>query len=166
MTVNGQLAAPAAAPTPAETLRARLDDPQVAAALNSLLDHADLLALMVVSIDEFFSRGEVIADSLASGLGELRGATGSVTLPDIDVKGLVGAVTTAAPALQALLGQVGRPHTIEALTRLTTAVDEAETTRTTPVGPLTVLRALRDPDTSRGLGYLLHVLKGLGRRLP
>jgi len=44
VTLNGQLAAS----SPAEALKARLDEPQVAAALNSLLDHADLLAIVAV----------------------------------------------------------------------------------------------------------------------
>ncbi len=41
MTANGQVLAI----SPADQLRERLDDPQVAASLNGLLDHADLLAI-------------------------------------------------------------------------------------------------------------------------
>lgn len=41
MTANGQ----AIAISPADALRDRLDDPEIANSLNNLLDHADLLAI-------------------------------------------------------------------------------------------------------------------------
>jgi hypothetical protein len=42
------------------TLAQRLAEPRTAAALNALLDHADLLALLVSGLDELISRGDTI----------------------------------------------------------------------------------------------------------
>ena len=58
MTPNGQ----AVAVTPADTVRDRLDDPQVAAALNTLLDHADVLAILVSGLP-FSSRSNAERDA-------------------------------------------------------------------------------------------------------
>jgi len=162
VTLNGQLVAP----SPAEALRARLDEPQVAAALNNLLDHADLLAIVAVAFDGFLSRGDVIADTLAEAVGELRGAGVGNPLAGVDVKGLVGSAKAAAPAIQNLLGQVSDPRTVETVTQLTTAVAEAKKNPApAPTGALALLRALKDPEVSAGLGFLLNVAKQFGRQI-
>jgi hypothetical protein len=49
--------------SPVDGLRARLDDPQVAAALDDLLRHADLLAPLVDGLDGGIRRGDVIHPS-------------------------------------------------------------------------------------------------------
>lgn len=164
MALNGQLVAP----SPAEALKARLDEPQVSAALNTLLDHSDVLAIIAVAIEGFLSRGDVIADTLAEAVGELRGAGGIPNpLAGVDVKGLVGSAKNAAPAIQNLLGQVTDPRVVETVTRLTTAVGEAnQNPAPAPTGALALLRALKDPDTAAGLGFLLNVAKQFGRQLP
>nr|7UTD_Q Chain Q, Type 2 [NiFe]-hydrogenase Huc membrane adapter subunit [Mycolicibacterium smegmatis MC2 155]7UTD_R Chain R, Type 2 [NiFe]-hydrogenase Huc membrane adapter subunit [Mycolicibacterium smegmatis MC2 155]7UTD_S Chain S, Type 2 [NiFe]-hydrogenase Huc membrane adapter subunit [Mycolicibacterium smegmatis MC2 155]7UTD_T Chain T, Type 2 [NiFe]-hydrogenase Huc membrane adapter subunit [Mycolicibacterium smegmatis MC2 155] len=58
--------------SPVDGIRRRLDDPQVAEALNSLLDHADLLAVLVKGLDGFVRRGDDIANNLTSAIGELK----------------------------------------------------------------------------------------------
>lgn len=50
-TSTRQSAVPASKPDAVQALEQRLADPGVNAALNSLLDHADLIALMVESLD-------------------------------------------------------------------------------------------------------------------
>ncbi len=174
MTIDGQVAAR----SPADQLRARLDEPQVAAALNSLLDHADLLALVAVALDGFLSRGDVIADTLAEAVGELRGASanGSNPLAGVDIKGLAtsvaalsGPLVTATPALTTLLERATEPRAVETVTDLTAAVGDARTAvangAPAPVGVVALLRALKDPDVSRGLGFALEVAKAFGRRI-
>jgi hypothetical protein len=163
VTLNGQLVAS----SPAEALRARLDEPQVAAALNNLLDHADLLAIVAVALDGFLSRGDVIANTLAEAVGELRGSGGiGNPLAGVDVKGLVGAAKDAAPAIQNLLGQVGDPRTVETVTQLTTAVAEArKSPAPAPTGALALLRALKDPEVAAGLGFFLDVARQFGRQI-
>jgi len=52
-------------PDPAQALAKRLAEPRTAAAVNTLLDHADLLALLVSGLDGLVSRGDTITDSLA-----------------------------------------------------------------------------------------------------
>ncbi len=175
MTIDGQVAAR----SPADELRARLDEPQVAAALNNLLDHADLLAIVAVALDGFFSRADVIADTLAEAVGDLRGVTanGSNPLAGVDIRGLAtsvtalsGPVVAATPALTALMAQISEPRTVEVAAHLGAAVDEARTamdsgTAVAPTGALALLRALKDPDVSRGIGFFLEVAKAFGSRI-
>jgi len=60
--------------SPAEQLHERLNDPKVADGLNRLLDRLDIVSFAAESMDGFLSRGEVIADSVASTVGDLKGA--------------------------------------------------------------------------------------------
>ncbi|MBW0116772.1 DUF1641 domain-containing protein [Pseudonocardia sp. KRD-169] len=155
--------------SPADDLRARLDEPQVAASLNSLLDHADLLAIVVVALDGFLARGDVIADSLASAIGEITASTASADLSKVDVRSLARTANSLAesgPALTELLGPLSEPHTVAALGTLAGALGDAQRSARTapPAGALSLLRALRDPDVSRGVGFLLEVARALGRR--
>jgi Protein of unknown function (DUF1641) len=163
---------------PAGDLRTRLEQPEVAEALNVLLDNADVLAFLVVALDGFLGRGEAITDALADGITELRGAASAAgPLPKFDVKGLVGGlsslsgpVVTAAPALGELLsGPLGDPATVRALSRLAAALTEGEQRAAArpggPTGVLSLLRTLKDAEVSRGLGYLVEVARALGRHL-
>ena len=167
--------------SPTDELLARLEQPQLVEALNTLLDKADVLAFLVVALDGFLSRGEVIADSLAGGIGELRdsaGASGGLARLDLpglaanlaELSALAGPLTAATPALSALLtGPLGEPRTVAALSRLASAVAEGgERAAAEPGGPTGVfalLRVLKDEDVSRGLGFLIQVARSLGRQL-
>lgn len=158
MTTNGhsQVAtATAAGPvSPADALRARLDDPRTAAALHELLDRAEVVAFLVEGVDGFLRRGEVITDTLAGALGDLRGA------------GAASPLAAAAPALRQLLPALTDPATLTALTRLVAALGEAGRDQAPPPsGARALLRGLRDPDTRRGLGFLLRFANALGRGL-
>lgn len=166
------------AESPTDGLLARLEQPRVAEAVNVLLDNADVLAFLVVALDGFLNRGEVIADSLAEGITELRGAAaGAGPLAGIDLKGLAGSlaalsgpVVAAAPALGRLLtGPLAEPATVRALTRVAAALAEGEQRSAAgPAGPsgvIGLLRLLRDEEVSRGLGYLVEVARALGRTL-
>jgi hypothetical protein len=64
VTVNGQLVTS----SPADELLARLEEPQLVAALNTVLDHADLLALMVSGLDVSLGLGFLI--QVARSLGK------------------------------------------------------------------------------------------------
>ncbi|MFN8033200.1 MAG: hypothetical protein U0Q47_07875, partial [Mycobacterium sp.] len=77
MTANGQ----AVAVTPADTVRDRLDDPQVAAALNTLLDHADVLAVLVSGLDGFVRRGDTITNTVSTAVAEFRGVSSAGVIP-------------------------------------------------------------------------------------
>ena len=62
----------AAAPS-ADQLLERLNDPKVAEGLNRLLDQLDIVSFAVESLEGFISRGEIITDSVASGIREMKG---------------------------------------------------------------------------------------------
>jgi Protein of unknown function (DUF1641) len=161
-----------------DELLARLEEPQTVEALNTVLDHADLLAFLVVGLDGFLTRGEVITDSLASGLGELRGsASGGGALARIDFRGLAtslaalsGPAVAATPALGELLtGPLADPGTVRVLGQLASAVgdgwDRTVAEPGAPTGVFALARSLKDEDVSRGLGLLIQVAKALGRQL-
>ena len=168
-------------PSPTDELLARLADPQIAWAVSTLLDNADVLAFLAVGLDGFLSRGEVIADSLADGITELRGAAGAAaasgSLPKVDFRALAGSasalsgpVVAAAPALGELLtGPLGDPRTVRVLSQLASALtegrDAAEAHPVGPAGAFALLRALKDEEVARGLGFLIQVAKALGRQV-
>jgi hypothetical protein len=168
--VNGQVVS-----SPADRLRARLDDPQVAAALDDLLRHADLLATLVVGLDGMVRRSEVITDSVASAVGELREAAGPWEGADLgglarSLGTLSGAVVGATPALNTLLtSHLTDPRAVEVISQLAAALvagrDRVAGGEPAPSGALALLRALRDPDVARGIGFFLQVAKAFGAQL-
>ncbi|MGE0219586.1 DUF1641 domain-containing protein [Mycolicibacterium sp.] len=166
--------------SPADTVRARLDDPRVAEALNDLLDHADLLAVLVTGLDGLVRRGDDITANLSSAIGELSGSTGQLSglagLKDIDLAGLAaslgelsGGLTKAAPALNTLLtSSLADQRAIAVITALGDALVEArDTVPAAPRGLRGVWKTMRvaakDPDVSKGLVYLIEVAKHFGR---
>jgi hypothetical protein len=176
MTANGQ----AVAVTPADTVRDRLDDPQVAAALNTLLDHADVLAVLVSGLDGFVRRGDTITNTVSTAVAEFRGASAAGVIPGGDaLKGvdlqalaaslgtLSGAVVGATPALNTLLSsKLTDPQTAEVLAQLGDAlVDGKAGAANPPKGLYGLWKATKDPDVARGLGFLLAVAKSFGRRV-
>ena len=175
MAANGQ----AIAVTPADSVRDRLDDPQVAAALNTLLDHADVLAVLVSGLDGFVRRGDTITDTLSSAVSELRGASaagipGADALKGVDLQSLAaslatlsGSVVNATPALNTLLSSgLTDPQAAQVLASLgDSLVDGKAGAANPPKGLYGLWKATKDPDVARGLGFLLAVAKSFGRRV-
>ena len=183
MTANGQ----ALELSPADRVRAKLDDPRVADSLNDLLEHADLLAILVSGLDGLVRRSDTISDSLTSAIGEAKGdvAGASLTasipgidaLKSIDLAGLAQSFATlsdkvvdATPALNSLLSsRLTDPQATEVLAQLGEALVEAKTANAQgahgPKGLFGILKAAKDPDVARGLGFLLQVAKAFGRQL-
>lgn len=162
--------------SPADQVRAKLDDPRVAAALNDLLEHADLLAILVSGLDGLVRRSDEISDSVTSAIGEFKGEVNS-PLKSVDLAGLAGTFATlsgkvieATPALNSLLGSsLVDPRAAEVLGQLGAALVEAKSaTARNPEGPkgfFGILKSAKDPDAVRGLGFLLQVAKAFGRQL-
>ena len=165
------------ASNPAAALAERLADPGVAASLNILLDHADLLAVLVTGLDALISRGDTITDSLAGGVRELRAAGEQ---PQADAVRLVGALQQLSalgpplldklPVLENLLGSdLADPRVIDIASTASRAIvrgaEQAGTTQPRISGIRALLRALKDPDVSRALGFVMSVAKALGREL-
>lgn len=174
MAPNSQLA-----PSALDPVLSRLDDPRVAEALGDLLDHADLLAILVVGLDGLLRRGDQISGALGDALGELRGAAAGApqALVGLDLPKLAGslkvlssAVSDATPALETLLrSDLTDARAIEVISvAARSLVIGAEQARNEPVktyGALGLLRVLKDEDVARGLGFLIQVARAFGREL-
>ena len=160
----------------AESLRARLDDPQTAAALHDLLDNVELVATLVSMVDGLLRRGEELTDNLVSGLGELRTAASGAGVDPAAVTAVAGELAALLPAVrgslaplqQLLEGPALQPAGVDALHTVALALGEGVAeVRATPEeggGFRAVLSGLRDADTARGLLTLLAVARSLGRR--
>jgi hypothetical protein len=169
-----------ATPDPARDLAARLDDPQVVQSLQSLLDHADLLAVLLVGLDGLIRRGDTIADSLAEGVSELRSVQRPDGLPDsgqlLDAArklgGMLEPTLDVLPTFEYLLrSDMGDRRVIDVAAMASRAVlAGSETSAAAPArqrrpGIFGLWRALRDDDTRRALGFVLAVAKSLGQEL-
>jgi Protein of unknown function (DUF1641) len=167
--------------SPGDDLIQRLDDPQIASSLAVLLDHADLLATLVLGLDGLLRRAEVIGDSLASGVAEVRAlsasSNGQRLWPSVDVAALSDTVTRlsaavvdATPALDRLLhSPLTDPQTAEIFAEVGEALLEgkraaAEDPRG-PKGIFALMRVTKDPDVSRGLGFMIQIARAFGRKL-
>jgi hypothetical protein len=167
--------------SPGDDLIQRLDDPQVASSLAVILDHADLLATIIMGIDGMLRRADVIGDSLAAGVAEIRelssSSNGQRPWPSIDVAALSDSVTRlsaavvdATPTLDRLLhSPLTDPETADVLAEVGEALLEgkraaAEDPRG-PKGVFALMRVTKDPDVSRGLGFMIQIARAFGRRL-
>jgi uncharacterized protein DUF1641 len=167
--------------SPGDDLIQRLDDPQIASSLAVILDHADLLATIIMGVDGVLRRADVIGDSVASGVNELRNlaaaSNGQRPWPSIDVAALSDSVTRlsaavvdATPTLDRLLhSSLTDPQTADVLAEVGEALVEgkraaAEDPRG-PKGVFALMRATKDPDVSRGLGFMIQIARAFGRRL-
>lgn len=181
-------AQPAAGAEPT-ALAERLQDPQVANALASLLDHADLLAILVEGLDQLVSRSEIIGDSLLANISDLRTTVENAPgFKDSEVG--VQAIAESAASLATVLPKAapGMVAAVEsgAIDRLLSsdlvspdAVDQIavlargfargkEDFDTRPVevgGPLALVRLLRDPDITRALSYFATIAKAVGQEM-
>lgn len=184
MSANGQLVAL----SPADQLRERLDDPAVAESLNNLLDHADLLAILLTGLDGFVRRGDQITGTVASALDELRAGASSASLPSFDgvaaelrsvdvqalaasLSSLTAALVAATPTLNRLLqSPLTDPKAADVLAELGQAlIDGKAAAAADPGGPRGLFglwRVSKDKDVNRGLGFLVQVARAFGKHLP
>jgi hypothetical protein len=177
VTANGQLVAA----SPVDGVLSKLAEPGVAEALTDLLEHADLLAILVSGLDGLLRRSETIGNSVAEGIRDLREVTSAGSLPPglnaAELTRLAGslarlspAVADAAPALDTLLRSeltdARAINVISAAARaLVTGADRAAAGPPASMGVFALLRTLRDPDVSRGLAFLIQVAKAFGQQL-
>ncbi|HEY6798522.1 MAG TPA: DUF1641 domain-containing protein [Kineosporiaceae bacterium] len=156
--------------TPSDALRARLDDPKVAASLDLILDNADTLALGLVALDGLLRRADTISDNIEAGLKDVKSVAESFSYLAAPTRRLTEEAPRIADAAEALLesGMLSR-EVVNLLGRLADAMVEgaerARTRGTTVNGLLPALRALRDPEVARGLGFVVEVSRSLGKAL-
>lgn len=163
---------------PVDALKKQLDDPAVAAALGNILEHADLLAILVVGLDGFVSRSELIGDEVISSIGEMRELAEGSQIAGINPADLIAnmmKLSAALPAitqmvesglLESLVDSIAQPAAVEALGHITRGV--ADGLSAPPVefgGAFSLLRQLKDPEVSRGLSFGLTMLKSIGSEL-
>ncbi len=157
----------------ADRLLERLEDPRTAAALNTIVDNLELLAVLVAGLDGLARKGEVIGDTLAEVLHEVRATAQSTGLdPATTAQQLATVIPTladASPAINRVLeSPIVEPEPIEVLSDAATAAvtglkrAQANDTQMTVFG---AVRATRDPDVQRGIGYAIEVLRALGQDL-
>jgi hypothetical protein len=170
-------------------LAARLDDPQVANALASLLDHADLLAILVEGLDQLVSRSEIIGDSLLANITDLRTTVenspglkeSGVSVQELteSAASLAGVLPKAAPGMVAAVesGAIDRllssdlvsPAAVEQIAVLARGfVRGKDDFASRPVqvgGPLSLVKLLKDPDINRAITYFATVAKAVGQEL-
>jgi len=161
----------------AQALAERLAEPRTAAALNTLLDHVDLLAVLVSGLDCLVSRSDTITESLAGGVTELRAAgepakvnAAQLVATAQQLAALTPALLDKLPVLETLLSSdLADPKVIQlagvAARAAVTGAEQAERSETKVTGLVGLLRSLKDPDISRALGFLLSIAKALGKEL-
>jgi ABC-type transporter Mla subunit MlaD len=115
----------------AQRLLDRLEEPRTAEALNRLLDHAELLAYSATALDGLFRRAEELTDNVAASIAEVRDVVPPAALPDGDQLGRAFAqlpqlldvaerltAISKQPEFHTTLEALGKPETLNALTRL------------------------------------------------
>lgn len=153
-----------------DVLIERLDDPEVAAALLTVLDNADLLAFLVQSLDGLLRRSDVITSNVVSSLGDVRALADSARFLVEPTRKLAEEAPEIADAATALLesGMLKR-DVVDLLGQFAAALiagrEAAQRNGTSVSGVMGALRALKDPEVGRGLGLLVEVARALGRSL-
>ena len=156
-----------------ERLVERLAEPRTAAALHTLLDNLELLAVMANGLDGLARKGEVIGDTLGEVLHEVR-AAGRATGLDVrttsqQLATQIPTLAEASPAINRILeSPIVEPEPIAVLSEAAEALVkglQAAQQNQTKVGLRGLLRATKDEDVQRGLGFLIEVAKVFGRDL-
>lgn len=157
----------------AERLLDRLEEPRTAAALDSLLDNAELLAVLIGGLDGLARKGEVIGDTLAEVLEEARAAGRSTGLDPLhtsrQLATLIPTLANASPAINRVLDSpIIDPEPLDVLGELAIALvagcREAQRNQTS-LGLRGALKATKDPDVRRGIGFVVEIARVLGRDL-
>ena len=151
----------------------RLNDPQVAASLNVMLDNIELLAVLVAGLDGLARKGEVIGDTIGEFMGQMRAATHDSGLSPMTTAEQLGTIlptlAAASPAINRILeSPIVAPEPIDILSETAVALVDglkAAESEGTRLGFFGLLRSTRDPDVQRGLGFLVEVARVFGRDL-
>ena len=184
-----------------ETLLEKLENPEVVAALSSLLDNVDLLAVLIAGLNGLVQRSELMGEAIIDGFGDIRTLTGSVTAPEevmgLNIKAVLGDVseltkalpelTSMRPQLTSILPKVApglaeiadaglidefirsgltEARSVDQLGNLLKGVAKGINSKPVEVsGVLSLVRQVKDPDVSRGLGFALGLLQAIGAQI-
>lgn len=161
-----------------DQLAMKLSDPVAASALSSLIDQAGLLSFLLRVLDEFLSRGDVIADSIAEALGQAKAIVGesrenrSYDLGEVasHLGKLAVSLSESSPAITELLDSgLFRSDVMQLLATVAdAAVDAKERVATGPQkihGAYSLAKSLKDPNVQRGMSYVVALASALGQRV-
>lgn len=155
-----------------ERLIERLGEPRTAAALNTLLDNIELIAVLVAGLDGLARKGDLISDTVAEVISQVRAASDASGMkPGETTRQLatvIPALADASPAIRRLSeSAIVDPDSITVVGLAGQAMSNAyESARPGDgIGLGGMLRATRDPDVKRGLGFVIELAREFGRSL-
>ncbi len=145
-----------------------LGDPKTIENLRSLISKLEMAAFALESVDGFLRRGDEIAEGIAEGANDLRGAGANIdmvevrkTLASLPKLVQAGNELVASGILDPLvvgqLAEVG--HTFAK------AYESAKETHPRQLGTIGLAMKLRDPDVNRAFNFALRLAKAFGQNL-
>lgn len=160
-------------PTDVDDVLDRLNDPAKLAALNTLVDNLELLAVLVAGLDGLARKGDLIADTAAEVLDTARAASRSTGL-DVrrtseQLATLIPTLAEAAPAINRVAhSAIVHEQAVEVVGLTAQAVSEgyqrvAGTDKR--VARRHLLKIAKEPEVQRGLAFLVEVARVLGTEL-
>ncbi|MCL5973041.1 MAG: DUF1641 domain-containing protein [Ferrimicrobium sp.] len=151
----------------------RLSDPATASYALGIIENLEALYLATVSLNELIHRGEVIVDSLSTGLQELREGTAQEGKSGLEgLKELFKMYRTLGDRSE-VLGSLLRNDLLDenflgGLTVLSRSLSDtrqvtkgSHASRIKGIGSL--LKSLKDADVQQGLDFAVELLRALGR---
>jgi len=178
-----------AEPSAADQLQERLNDPQTVEMLDQLLDQLPLITFYLEAFEGFIARGDTIADSLSDAVGELKLGDGKLDVSKLAP--LLEALPKMAEAGEKLLDSdlmgEGLPKVIDAGVSMVNSgmldkqvvgtlgdlgkkavetYNEVSSKPVPPVGGLfATLRAAKDPEVQKTVGFLFAFAKAFAKHL-
>ncbi|MEM6671358.1 MAG: DUF1641 domain-containing protein [Planctomycetota bacterium] len=161
---------------------AKLGDPELVEGLANLADQTPLLLFAAEAANGFMARAETIADNVGESIHEVRGIAETGAGPAVE---MLGQLTRLLPAVQTLLEQVEPlvesgsfealvqskildPEMVDTVARVGDALHATrvqQKAEPTQLGTFGMLRALRDPDAQRAMGFFATFLKEFGKQM-
>jgi len=148
----------------------RLGDEKTIDSLKALIERLELAVFTLEALDGWLRRGEDIAQAMAEGTEELRGA-----VPEIDAHKVREVLRAMPPLVDAGMSLIEsgmlEKKTVHVLGTMGRSVaqsyDEAKNHEHSPrqLGVFALIRELKDPDVNRALDFLLRVAKAYGQSL-
>lgn len=161
-----------------DVVASKLGDPASLRALADLLEQVDTLAFILKSFDELMSRGDVLADSISSGIQQMRSlraqASGSESSVDLsamagNLSRLLVSISASSPSVIELLDSgMLRDDAMRLFGLVAEASSEARDKVTENVrisGLMSLARSLKDPAVQRGVSFAVELAGSLGKRL-
>lgn len=160
----------------------RLGDPALVDSLADLAQHAPLLVFAAESATGFLQRADTIVDNIADSVQDAKSLAGGAPGQALSALTQLGSLL---PTVQSILVQVEplfksgsieallqstilNPENVKAVSRVGDALQSATVEHQRDpkqLGLFGTLKALRDPDAQRAMGFLTTFLKEFGKQL-